>query len=119
MTRVAAIVGPTAAGKSEVAVEVAIALGAEIISIDSMQTYVGMDIGTAKPTAVMQERVAHHLLDRWPPWHDLTVAEFQRAAREAVTDISARGRLPLLVGGSGLYFRSVVDDLDFPLALRR
>lgn len=114
MTKVAALVGPTAAGKSELALDVAEMIDAEIVSIDSMQSYAGMDIGTAKATPAMRERVAHHLLDRWPPSHDLTVAEFQRIAREAIDDISGRDRLPLLVGGSGLYFRAVVDELEFP-----
>lgn len=112
--RVAALVGPTAAGKSRAALEVAERLGAEIVSIDSMQIYAGMDIGTDKATSVMRARVPHHLLDRWPPSHDVTVSEFQGAARAAIDDVTARGRLPLLVGGSGLYFRAVIDDLEFP-----
>ena len=114
MTKVAAIVGATATGKTEVALEVASRLGAEIVSIDSMQSYVGMDIGTAKPPASMRERVPHHLLDTWPPSHDLTVAEFQRAAKDAIAGISRRRRLPLLVGGSGLYLRAVLDDFELP-----
>ena len=114
MTQVLALVGPTAVGKSALAVEVAEVLGAEIVSIDSMQVYRGMDIGTDKATAEMRERVPHHLLDLWEPDHDLSVAEFQREARSAIDAIDERGRLPLLVGGSGLYFRAVVDDLEFP-----
>jgi tRNA dimethylallyltransferase len=112
--KVAAIVGPTAAGKSEVAVDVAMALGAEVVSIDSMQSYQDLDIGSAKPSAEMRRRVPHHLLDRWPSSHELTVAEFQLAARGAIEDIAKRGLLPLIVGGSGLYFRAVVDDLELP-----
>ena len=112
--RVAAIVGPTAVGKTDVSIEVAEALGAEIVSIDSMQIYRGMDAGTAKPSPGMRERVPHHLIDLKDPGHELTVAEFQALARDAIADIAARGRLPLLVGGSGLYFRAVVDDLVFP-----
>ena len=112
--RVAAIVGPTAVGKTAVSLEVAEALGAEIVSIDSMQVYRGMDIGTAKVDAEARDRVAHHLIDIRPPNHDVTVAGFQRLAREAIADIHQRGRLPLLVGGSGLYLRAVVDDLEFP-----
>ena len=114
MTSVAAIVGPTAAGKSELAVAVATALGAEIVSIDSMQIYRGMDIGTDKATPEMRAAVPHHLLDLRDASDDVTVAEYQALARAAIAGIEARGRLPLLVGGSGLYFRAVVDDLRFP-----
>ena len=112
--RVAAIVGPTAVGKSGVAVEVAASLGAEIVSVDSMQVYSGMDIGTDKATPEMRWSVPHHLLDHWLPSHNVTVSEFQSEARNAISHIARRGGLPLLVGGSGLYFRAVVDDLDFP-----
>jgi len=112
--RVAAIVGPTAVGKSSAAVEVAEALGAEIVSVDSMQVYSGMDIGTDKATSEMRWRVPHHLLDHWLPSHNVTVSEFQAEARSAISHIAKRGGLPLLVGGSGLYFRAVVDDLLFP-----
>lgn len=114
MTRVAAIVGPTAAGKSDVALQIAPALDAEIVSIDSMQAYVGMDIGTAKPTRSDRRVVPHHMIDVFDPSRDVSVAEFRDRARAAIQDVSDRGRLPLLVGGSGLYFRAVVDDLDFP-----
>ena len=114
MTRVSALVGPTAVGKTALAVEVADELGAEIVSVDSMQVYIGMDIGTDKVTGEMRERVPHHLLDLWGPDHDLSVSEYQAAARTAIEDIARRGKLPLLVGGSGLYFRAVVDDLEFP-----
>lgn len=114
MIRVGAIVGPTAVGKSSTALSVAEALGAEIVSVDSMQVYRGMDIGTDKATDEMRRRVPHHLLDIRDPSEDLTVAEFQDLARDAIAEINGRGRLPMLVGGSGLYFRAVVDDLDFP-----
>lgn len=112
--RVAALVGPTAVGKSSTAIEVAQLIDAEIVSVDSMQIYRGMDIGTDKVSAQDQARVPHHLLDLRDPTHDLTVAEFQDLARAAIDEIAERGRLPLLVGGSGLYFRAVVDDLEFP-----
>jgi tRNA dimethylallyltransferase len=112
--KVAALVGPTAVGKTELALEVAERLDAEIVSIDSMQVYEGMDIGTAKPSAQERDRVRHHLVSIRAPDHDLTVAEFQALARTAIDDISARGKLPLLVGGSGLYLRAVIDELDFP-----
>jgi len=112
--KVAALVGPTGVGKSAVAIEVAERTGAEIVSVDSMQIYRGMDVGTDKATPEMRRRVSHHMLDLLDPSHEVTVAEFQRRARAAVDDVAARGSLPLLVGGSGLYFRAVVDDLQFP-----
>ena len=114
MTAVAAIVGPTAVGKTELSLQMAEVFDAEIVSLDSMQVYRGMDIGTAKPDASARERVPHHMLDVFEPGHDVTVAEFQGLARDAIGDIAARGKLPLLVGGSGLYFRAVVDELSFP-----
>jgi tRNA dimethylallyltransferase len=114
MTSVAAIVGATAVGKTELSLGLAEKIGAEIVSMDSMQVYRGMDIGTAKPDAEMRARVPHHLLDVFDPAHDVTVSEFQELARAAIDDICHRGKLPLLVGGSGLYFRAVVDELSFP-----
>lgn len=111
---VVALVGPTAVGKTELSFELADRLGAEIVSVDSMQVYVGMDIGTAKVSVDDRQRVPHHLIDIRPPEEDLTVAEFQSLARDAIDDISTRGKVPLLVGGSGLYLRAVVDELEFP-----
>jgi tRNA dimethylallyltransferase len=111
---VLAIVGPTAAGKSRVAIEAAEQLGAEVVSIDSTMVYRGMDIGTDKPDASDLARVPHHLVDIVDPSHTMTVAEFQHTARAAIAGILERGRTPLLVGGSGLYFRAVVDPLEFP-----
>ena len=112
--RVAAIVGPTAVGKTELSLELAERLDAEIVSVDSMQIYVGMDIGTAKVGKAERDRVHHHLLDLRTPDHELTVAEFQALARAAINDIAGRGKTPLLVGGSGLYFRAAIDELSFP-----
>jgi len=112
--RVLAIVGPTAAGKTALSLEVAEALDAEVVSMDSTMVYRGMDIGTDKPSPADLRRVRHHLVDVLEPSHTLTVAQFQSLARAAVADVLARGRLPLLVGGSGLYFRAVVDPLEFP-----
>jgi tRNA dimethylallyltransferase len=109
-----ALVGPTASGKSSIAVETAEALGAEIVSADSMTVYRGMDVGTAKPTEAERARVPHHVLDVADPRAPFTVAEYQRLAREAIADIGSRAGLPLVVGGSGLYFRAAVDDLKFP-----
>jgi tRNA dimethylallyltransferase len=114
VNRVVAIVGPTAVGKSRTAMGLAKKIGGEIVSIDSMQIYRGMDIGTDKATPQMQARIPHHLLDVKDPSEDVTVAEYQTLARVAVDDIVARGHVPVLVGGSGLYFRAVVDDLRFP-----
>jgi tRNA dimethylallyltransferase len=109
-----ALVGPTASGKTEVSLQMAEAVGAEILSVDSMLVYRGMDVGTAKPTAEQRRRVPHHLLDLVEPSESFNVAAFQSAAHEAIADVRGRGVKPLLVGGSGLYFRAVVDDLEFP-----
>jgi len=114
VTEVAALVGATAVGKTAVAVRLAEILDAEIVSLDSMQIYRGMDVGTATPGATDLARVPHHLINLRDPQENLTVAEFQQLARSAIAEIAERGRLPLLVGGSGLYFRAVVDDLRFP-----
>lgn len=113
-TRVVAVVGPTAAGKSELAVRMALALDAEIINADSMQLYRGMDIGTAKLTVAERRGVPHHLLDVWDVREPASVADYQRMARDTIAGVRARGRLPLLVGGSGLYVRAVLDELEFP-----
>ena len=110
-----ALVGPTASGKSAVAVAAAEALGdVEIVTVDSMQVYRGMDVGTAKPTAAEQAAVPHHLLDLADPGDEFSVARFQAAARDAVADIERRGRRALLVGGTGLYYQAVVDGFDLP-----
>jgi tRNA dimethylallyltransferase len=114
MTKVAAIVGSTAIGKTELSLQVAERLDAEIVSVDSMQVYRGMDIGTAKASDEERARVPHHLLDIFEPSYDVTVSEFQQRARDAIEQITGRGKLPLLVGGSGLYFRAIVDELEFP-----
>lgn len=109
-----ALVGSTASGKTGAALRIAEALGAEILSVDSMLVYRGMDVGTAKPTASERGRVPHHLVDLVEPSQPFSVAAFQAAARRAAEDVRRRGTTPLLVGGSGLYFRAVVDDLEFP-----
>ena len=109
-----ALVGPTAVGKSALALRVAPAIDAEIVSVDSATVYRKMDVGTAKPNAGDRAAVRHHLLDRVDPWDTPTVADFQRWGREAVAEILEGGKVPLLVGGSGLYFRAVVDPLEFP-----
>jgi tRNA dimethylallyltransferase len=109
-----ALVGPTAAGKTEAGIAVAERLGAEIVSVDSMLVYRGMDVGTAKPTPEQRARVPHHLLDVAEPSEPFSVARYQGLAREAAAGIRSRRRPVLLVGGSALYERAVVDDLDFP-----
>jgi len=109
-----ALVGPTASGKTEAAITVAETLGAEIVSVDSMLVYRGMDVGTAKPSAADRARVPHHLVDVVSPSEPFSVARYQRLALGAVGVIRERGRRVLLSGGSGLYFRAVVDELEFP-----
>jgi tRNA dimethylallyltransferase len=109
------LVGTTASGKSVLALEVARRRpGFELVAVDSMQVYRGMDIGTAKPTPAERSAVPHHLVDLVDPADEFTVAEFQRAYRRALADIEDRGRRALLVGGTGLYVRAVVDELDIP-----
>ena len=110
-----AIVGSTASGKSAVALEVARTLGdVELVSIDSMQVYRGMDIGTAKPSSAERSEIPHHLLDLVEPTAEFTVADFRDAYAGALADIATRGRRALLVGGTGLYHRVVIDDFDLP-----
>jgi tRNA dimethylallyltransferase len=110
-----ALVGTTASGKSALALAVARARPeAELVSVDSMQVYRRMDIGTAKPSTDEQAEVRHHCLDLVEPWDEFTVAQFQHAVRSAVADVEARGKRALLVGGTGLYLRAVVDDLEVP-----
>nr|WP_296070490.1 tRNA (adenosine(37)-N6)-dimethylallyltransferase MiaA [uncultured Actinoplanes sp.] len=112
--RVITVVGPTAAGKSALSVALAHELGGEVVNADSMQLYRGMDIGTAKLTEAEREGVPHHLLDIWDVTVAAAVAEYQTLARAAIDDILARGNVPLLVGGSGLYIRAVLEEFDFP-----
>jgi len=109
-----AIVGPTATGKSDVAIELAKRIEGEIVSADSMQIYAGMDIGTAKVTAAEMQGVPHYCIDIVEPAEPYSVAEYQRLVREVIGDISRRGKIPILVGGTGLYVRSVIDKLEFP-----
>jgi tRNA dimethylallyltransferase len=111
---VIAVVGPTAAGKSGLSLQLARALGGEVINADSMQLYRGMDIGTAKLPADQRGGVRHHLLDIWEVTRTANVAEYQGLARQAIDAVHARGRIPILVGGSGLYVRAVIDNLRFP-----
>ena len=109
-----ALVGPTAVGKTALAIRLALAIQGEIVSADSRQVYQGMDIGTAKPTLAERALVPHHLLDIVPPEHALTLAEFQTLAYQAIADIQRRGRVPFLVGGSGQYVRAVMEGWTVP-----
>lgn len=111
---VLALVGPTGSGKTAISLAVAPALRAEIVGVDSMQVYRGMDIGTAKPSPEERAQVPHHMIDVADPGKPFSVATFQTAARSATDAILMRGRTPLLVGGSGLYYRALVDELEFP-----
>jgi tRNA dimethylallyltransferase len=113
-THLIAVVGATATGKSGLAIELALALGGEVVNADSMQLYRGMDIGTAKEPPAAWRGVPHHLLDVWPVTRTANVADYQQLARAAIDDITARGRVPILVGGSGLYIRAALEDLNFP-----
>jgi tRNA dimethylallyltransferase len=113
-TNVIAVVGPTAVGKSDLAVELARRLDGEVVNADSMQLYRGMDIGTAKLTPAERRGVPHHLLDVWEVIQPANVADYQRLARSTIERVWAHGRVPVLVGGSGLYVRAVLDDLEFP-----
>ncbi len=111
---VVAVVGATATGKSDLAVALAERLGAQVVNADSMQLYRGMDIGTAKLTEAQWRGVPHHLLDLWDVRQAANVAEYQRLARQVVDRLRAADVIPVLVGGSGLYVRAVLDDLRFP-----
>ncbi len=111
---VIAVVGPTAAGKSALSLRLARSLGGEVVNADSMQLYRGMDIGTAKLPADQREGVPHHLLDVWEVTRAASVSEYQRLARQAIEGIHSRGKIPIVVGGSGLYVRAVIDNLNFP-----
>lgn len=108
-----AVVGPTASGKSALAMQIAQRYGGEIIAADSRTVYRGMDIGTAKPTAEDQRLVPHHLLDVRDPDENFSAAEFKRLANAAICDINERGKLPILVGGTGLYVDAVLFDYQF------
>ncbi|MCX5193946.1 tRNA (adenosine(37)-N6)-dimethylallyltransferase MiaA [Streptomyces sp. NBC_00249] len=112
--RVIAVVGPTAAGKSDLGVALARHFDGEVVNADSMQLYRGMDIGTAKLTVEERGGVPHHLLDIWDVTETASVAEYQRLARVEIDKLLAEGRTPVLVGGSGLYVRGALDAMEFP-----
>ena len=107
-----ALMGPTASGKTALALDWAERFGGEIVSVDSALVYRRLDIGSAKPTPAEQARVPHHLIDLREPWQPYSAAEFERDARSAVDDILSRGRLPILAGGTGLYFHALLHGLS-------
>ena len=109
--RIIALMGPTASGKSAYALDLAERLDGEIVSVDSVLVYRGLDIGAAKPTHAEQARVPHHLMDVRDPWQPYSAAEFAADAGVAIDDIVARGKLPILAGGTGLYFRAALEGL--------
>jgi tRNA dimethylallyltransferase len=110
---VIAIIGPTAVGKTKLSIEVAKQFDGEIISGDSMQVYKGMDIGTAKVSKNEMEGIPHHMIDIKEPWESFSVAEFQASVKEHIEEISSRHKLPILVGGSGLYVQAALYDYNF------
>ncbi|WP_028922809.1 tRNA (adenosine(37)-N6)-dimethylallyltransferase MiaA [Pseudonocardia acaciae] len=112
--RLVAVLGPTATGKSDLAVELATRLGGEVLNADAMQLYRGMDIGTAKLTVAQRRGVPHHLLDVLDVTETASVAAYQRDARAIVERLLAAGRTPVLAGGSALYLRAVLDEMSFP-----
>lgn len=115
---VVCVVGPTAAGKTDLGLDIAERLDGEIVSADSMQVYKGMDIGTAKLPGEKQRGIPHHMIDIVPPTRNFTAYEYAVLAREAIDGIRARGRLPVVVGGTGLYVKAIVDHLDFSRTAR-
>ncbi|HYC79560.1 MAG TPA: tRNA (adenosine(37)-N6)-dimethylallyltransferase MiaA [Candidatus Binatia bacterium] len=114
MEKILVILGPTATGKSNLAIQLAKKYNGEIISADSRQIYKGMDLGTGKVSKKEQKIVPHHLLDIASPKRQFTVARFKKLAVKAIKDISQRGRLPILVGGTAFYIYTVIDDLNLP-----
>lgn len=108
------MVGPTATGKSGLAIQLALRLGGEVVNADAMQLYRGMDIGTAKVPPEQRRGVPHHLLDMLDVTETASVAAYQRDSRQTVSELLAAGRIPVLVGGSGLYVSAVLDELEFP-----
>ena len=107
------IAGPTASGKSDTAVELAIRMNGEVISADSMQVYKGMDVGSAKVTEQEMRGVPHHLIDCVEPCETWNVVRFQEEAKKALDDIAKRGKLPILCGGTGFYIQALLYDIDF------
>ena len=107
------VCGPTASGKTKLAVDLALEFGGEIVSADSMQIYKGMDIASAKPTEEEKQGVPHHLMDFLEPTEAFSVADYVILARKAIAEIHERGRLPIICGGTGLYINSLIDNIEF------
>ena len=114
MSRLIVICGPTASGKSDLAIGIAKEVNGEIVNADTMSLYRNMNIGTAKVMPEERQGIAHHMFDVLDPSEDANVAWFQREARKVIDDIMARGKTPILVGGTGLYIKAVVDEMNFP-----
>lgn len=112
-----AVVGPTASGKTAVGIELAKEYNGEVISADSMQIYKGMDIATAKPDKEEMQGIPHHLISELEPTSSFSVAEYVKLAQQKIEDIAARGKLPILVGGTGLYVSSLIDNINFDNAI--
>lgn len=112
------VVGPTASGKTRLAIDIALKYGGEVVSADSMQIYKGMDIGTAKPAREEMRGVPHHMIDMVDPKTTYSVAQYVKDARDVIADINARGKLPILAGGTGLYVNSLVDNVEFGKTVR-
>ena len=112
--KVIAIVGPTASGKTKIAIDLAKQINGEVISADSRYVYKGFDIASAKPTMEERDGIPHHLIDIVEPEFDYTVADFYDDAKNAITDILSRGRVPIVAGGTGLYFRVLLETYDLP-----
>lgn len=113
-TKVIAIVGPTASGKTKMAIDLAKKVNGEVISADSRYVYKGFDIATAKPTLEEQDGIKHHLIDIVEPEYDYSVADFYDDAKTAIADIISRGKTPIVAGGTGLYFRILLENYDLP-----
>ncbi|MFL2100723.1 tRNA (adenosine(37)-N6)-dimethylallyltransferase MiaA [Desemzia sp. FAM 23991] len=112
-TKILVIVGPTAVGKTSLSIEIAKKMNGEIISGDSMQIYKGLDIGTAKVTSEEMEGIPHYLIDEIEPWGNYTVTVFQKRAKELIKQITAKGKIPIIVGGTGLYIESLLYDVSY------
>lgn len=112
-----AVVGPTASGKTAVGIELAKEYNGEVVSADSMQIYKGMDIATAKPDEEEMQEIPHHLISELEPTSSFSVAEYVKLAQQKIEDIAARGKLPILVGGTGLYVSSLIDNINFDNAI--
>ncbi len=111
--KIIAVAGPTASGKTALAIEIAKKYNGEVVSCDSMQIYKHMDIGTAKPTREEMEGIVHHMIDVAEPFENYSVADYVKAARECIEDVISRGKLPILAGGTGLYMDSVINNIEF------